>query len=133
MHGKDPEVKTTRLIQSAKPNDSFIKVYSSIGFNVNDEIIISSSSKDGNETERFTIVSIEELKGRKINLSGNIKYHHYGSNDMMKSMDNNYVDMRATVSLLNRNIKIIGEVIKNESHGGKILLNKRKIINSETN
>ena len=41
--------------------------------------------------------------------------------------------MRSTVSLLNRNIKITGEVYKNEGYGGKILLNKRKIINPDSN
>ena len=97
-----------------------------------DEIILASSSYDHNETERFKILSIEELKGRKINLDRKVRFYHYGNRDKFMSLKDDYVDMRSVVSLLSRNIKISGEVVENENYGGKILLNKRKIINKDT-
>ena len=69
---------------------------------VGDDIVVASTDFNWEQAERFKVVAIAE-GGKKLDVRGEVKYHHNGE-------DYEGVRMRAEVALLTRTVKIRGEM-----------------------
>jgi hypothetical protein len=120
FYGSAPTTKFTRLTAQALVGDNTIDVQEVAGWKVGDEISIAVTEFAYKEHEQFTITNIV---GKKVYLNSTIKHFHYGSaketvntkgtaNINIDPKFQGSLDMRATVSHLSRNIKIIGTTVK---------------------
>lgn len=116
FYGSAPTTKFTRLTEQALVNQSSILVQDLAGWKTGDLIAIAMTEHAFLEHEYFQITNIV---GKNISLNGTLKYFHYGAaketvnskgtaNINIDQKFQSTLDMRATVSHLSRNIKIIG-------------------------
>lgn len=103
LYGKVPATTVTRLTANALVGATSITVASASGWAVGNIIGISPSFGKANELESVTIATIT---GNVITFTPALQYNHYGD---ASAFTNTYgtVDMRTSVGLFNRNIKIL--------------------------
>jgi hypothetical protein len=106
LYGGSPTTTWTKLAATVAAEDTTIRVTDNYGWAVGDEIVIAPSWSDVNEYEKR---KIEGIVGNIITLNESLTYSHYGGSTT--TIDNNYgtLDMRASVGVLTRNIKIEAE------------------------
>ena len=103
LHGKPRAVYWTRLAATASAGDSVITLQDPVDWIIGEELVITSTSVEPRETEKFKIDSI--LGRKKIILNGVLRYKHLGEKYTMGNW--NYT-LAAEVGLLTRNIVIEG-------------------------
>ncbi len=106
IFGKAPNIIWTKLSSCALIGTKIINLVDSVDWKVGDEIVIGPTERDYEGAERMKISSISS-DGRTITLDQNLKYFHYGDITTTFTADFGLVlDMRASVGILTRNIKI---------------------------
>ena len=100
LYGQERAVIWTYLAETALPGSDIIEVIGIPDWNVDDEIIIASTSFEMLHTEKFQILNISE---GTITLNGTLQYKHLGEET---TVDGYTYIQRAEVGLLTRNIKI---------------------------
>ncbi|MBU2869920.1 G8 domain-containing protein, partial [Colwellia sp. E2M01] len=82
-----------------------------LNWQVGDQIVIASSSRNYSHEEVRIISAIDDLGdgNSEIEFNESLNYRHYGEQETYGSADNTRtIEMRAEVALLNRNVKIQG-------------------------
>ncbi len=114
LHAETKDTLWTRLEETAITGDSTITVVDSIDWEAGDEIVITSTSFEADETEKFEVL---EVSGRKITLDGVLQYDHIA--------EETYPLISAEVGLLTRNIVIENggsEQADEEAFGCRVLV-----------
>lgn len=102
-----PRSRMSRLIESAYPGATTIKVETGLDWKVGDELALPSSTLRPNDTDdNIRVVSYVSSTG-VVTLDKPLKAYHYGGPATVPS-NYNGVDIRNEVYLLTRNIKIQG-------------------------
>ena len=115
------EPSWTRLETTAMPGDTTLHLESSVNWLEEDEIVVTSTSFDGEEAEVFTILSISD-DGTMLTLNGSVSHKHIGEESSFESRS---YSIRAEVAVLTRNIKIESgdpETADEEGFGCRILV-----------
>lgn len=118
-----------KLAQTAMPGDNFIIIDApqlstsvhhteertlkptGLPWSIGDKIAIASTSYNPHEAEEFTIIGKDRNNPNKLYLNSTIQYMHWGQKELIQSRlrGNFYLDERAEVANLSRNIKIISD------------------------
>jgi hypothetical protein len=103
MYGAAPATIWTVLTAFANPGDTSIKVQSTAGWKVGDQIGIAPSFNGQTEFEKVTITAINS---NNVSFTPALQYAHFG--DTVPTIQKSFgtMDMRAGVGHLTRNIKI---------------------------
>ena len=105
IHGKPRNVSWTKLNLTAKAGSNSISLEQPVDWSINEEIVITTTGYDLEQTETFKITGISSDR-RTLTLDGNLVNDHlvvqrnYASGSSFK--------IAAAVGLLSRNVKIIG-------------------------
>ena len=102
--GEGRNVYWTRLAKTANVGDTTIDLVESVDWVVGNEILISTTSYQPAEAEKFTITSLEN-NNQRVGLSGALLYKHLGNTH---TVGGRIVLMQAKVALLTRRIRIEG-------------------------
>jgi hypothetical protein len=111
MHGKPRNVSWTQLNSTAFAGSNTIILEKSVDWEVNEQIVITTTSYKPEQTEIFTIAAISSDR-KTIRLNSSLLYDHVVVSDYLP----NGVSYRiaAAVGLLTRNIKVIGAEYDNQ-------------------
>ena len=111
LYGKSPAVAWTHLADKIEAGDSFFYVEGTgHEWNINDELVIASSSSKAEELEKVVIKQIIPGTGKtEIKINGVFAYAHYGSSGK-NTTSKGSIDMRAEVGNLTRNVKITSDL-----------------------
>lgn len=112
MHTDDALEKKswTQLDATAESSGVTLTLAEETGWEVGDRIVVASTDFDLNQAEEFVIVS-SASNGRSITLDRPLRYMHYGEIETYADNDTTWtLDMRAEVGLLNRDVKVRGDV-----------------------
>ena len=105
LYGVVPDIIWTKLAESILPGQNYLVLIEKIGWKVGDEIIIAPTERAWKEAEKMKIKDIS-ADGKNITVEQSFKYFHYGENGATWKEEWITLDMRASVGLLTRNIKI---------------------------
>ena len=92
------------MTESALAGDTSIKVGSTSGWNVHDEIVIGPSFRSAKEYEKVNITSISS---NTVTFTPPLKHNHYGANSLTINNRFGQLDTRTAVGHITRKIKII--------------------------
>lgn len=103
LYGKVPGSVWTKLTASVQPGANTITVADATDWAVGNTIGIAPSFSDSTQTEKVTITAIN---GNTVTFTPPLNYPHYGESS---TINNQYgiLDMRAGVSLFDRNIQFV--------------------------
>jgi cysteine-rich repeat protein len=122
MHGR-PATSWTRLAQTARRGAMDLDLQEAVtGWRRGDQIIVTSTEFDQEETEAMTVYSVQ---GKRVYLTEPLKYDHYGDgwDQFGRRMDH----YRAEVGLISRSIVIQGdEQSKTSQFGAQIVFSNGK-------
>jgi len=123
MHGVKRTPTWTKLYDTVLPGDSVIKLNHAVDWKAGEQIAIASTSYDGREGEQRTIKSIDNSDPNVpvLTLDQPLEFKHFAKTEWY---GNEFIDMRAEVGLLTRNVKFRGDPetsAKNE-YGATIFL-----------
>ncbi len=109
LHGKPHNVHWTYLNETAKNGSSEIRLVRSVDWQVGDEIVISTTSFDAEQTEVVRILGVSD-DSMTLTLNASLRYMHvaFGESFEEVGMEPKAYEVRAAVGLLSRNIRIIG-------------------------
>ncbi|MEL6205422.1 MAG: G8 domain-containing protein [Pseudomonadota bacterium] len=100
----------TQLDTTAEAGDTGLTFTEATGWEVGDRIAVASTDFDLNQTEEFTIVSVDD-GGRTVTVDRPLDYMHYGEIETYDNGTRSWdLDMRAEVALLSRDVTIQGDV-----------------------
>ena len=117
IHGQPRNVTWTTLNETAYVGVNEIVLSQPVDWQINEKIVISTTSYIATETEVFTIVNIS-LDRQTLTLNSNLLYDHL-------CFVENSIQIAAAVGLLTRNVKIIGSEYpqqENDLYGFSILV-----------
>eukprot|EP00761_Pharyngomonas_kirbyi_P010107 gb/GECH01010125.1/.p1 GENE.gb/GECH01010125.1/~~gb/GECH01010125.1/.p1 ORF type:complete len:3495 (+),score=610.83 gb/GECH01010125.1/:1-10485(+) len=114
IHGKPREPIWTVLSSNAHPENDFITLEQPVDWNNGDRIVIASSHHFMNQSEEAIVKSTSEDK-MTVYLDRKLKYFHIGE---ITWLDYDFIDMRAEVGLLSRNIIFQGDETTLETRYG---------------
>jgi len=108
MHGIKRTPTWTVLNDTAEAGSSVIKLNQAVDWVAGEQIAIASTSYNGREGEQRTIKSIDKTNPNipVITLDRPLDYKHFAKTEWYGG---DYIDMRAEVGLLTRNIKYRGD------------------------
>ncbi|XP_078698697.1 fibrocystin-L-like isoform X2 [Branchiostoma floridae x Branchiostoma belcheri] len=121
LFGKSRNVCWTQLAQTAAAGANTITLADAVDWQVDEEIVITTTSFDAWETETFKITGVS-ADGRTLTLNSSLAYEHIYHSD---TVDGKSYTMAAEVGLLTRNIKIEGadyQGLFTESFGARVLV-----------
>ena len=123
MYG-NPRTKTwTSLDATVNPGDTTLTVMDTVDWIVGEEIVVASTSFVHEEAERFTITAIA---GKTITLNKSFVYKHVSE---VEQHGSDFLEMRAEVGLLTRNIKMMGDSSSESSSYGSHLMLTGQMVN----
>lgn len=105
LYGATPDIIWSKLAESIQPGQNYLVLIEKIGWKVGDEIIIAPTERAWNEAEKMKIKEIS-ADGKNITVDQIFKYFHFGESGTTWKENWITLDMRASVGLLTRNIKI---------------------------
>ena len=105
MHGKPRNVSWTKLNSTAYAGTNTIVLEVAVDWQINEQILITTTSYLPEQTEVFTIAAVSSDR-KTLTLNASLEFDHVVVGDIMP----NGVSYRiaAAVGLLSRNIKVIG-------------------------
>ena len=127
-----PVIRTwTRLNETARMGQDYLKLLEPVDWRIGDDIVIAPTGKDSNETEVRTVAEITD-NGYVIKLNKLLDYSHLGIRDTYS--DGQFIELRAEVGLLTHNIKIQGSQlspsdprgIESDLYGGHFMVFRPK-------
>ena len=128
LYGVKKSPVWTRLSENGIKGSTNIKVADDTDWKVGDELVIASTSMNPDEVEYVTIQSV--VDNNTFTIDKGLQFNHYGSANPINT-EYGYLDMRAEVGVLSRNIKIIGA---NDSDWGcRVLTARYQVFDSDTN
>lgn len=112
LHGADAsKTSWTQLDGTVGPGATSLTLDDVTGWEAGDRIAITSTDFDMNQAEEVTVTAVS-VDGRTISFNPPLEHAHYGEIERYDDPDGDkhVLDMRAEVALVNRNIKIQGDV-----------------------
>lgn len=108
MHGVERNPTWTVMNHTAKAGDTSITLARAVDWKVGEEIAIASTNYDGRKTDKRTIKSITRTDPEKpvITFEEALDFDHFAE---VQKFGDEYLDTRAEVGLLTRNIKYRGD------------------------
>lgn len=97
---------TVRLSETALAGSTTIVVNQNTNWAVGDELVIAASSRNPEHVDYVTITAVQS--GTIFTITPALLYDHYGAADRITTKAQRTLDMRAEVSVLNRNVVIKG-------------------------
>lgn len=120
LHGKPQNLSWTRLNQTSRAGSNQISLIQPVDWQVNDKIIITTTSFTGNHSDEAFISNISS-DFKTITLNSSLKYDHLGYFEKLPT--GTQYEIRAGVGLLSRNIRIIsGDDVESDLFGFRILV-----------
>ena len=125
LFGKKHKIHWTRLAQSIDVNATKIYLIDQVDWNIGDEIIITTSTFESRQAEKFIITDVKE-NGTVLELKTPATYSHTASQYSVKGFN---FSMSAKVALLTRTIIIEGanepaRSLEDQSFGCRVLVGK---------
>ncbi|TKS89105.1 Fibrocystin-L Polycystic kidney and hepatic disease 1-like protein 1 [Collichthys lucidus] len=123
LYGQPPNVYHTKLSATAAAASSTLTLAQSVDWKVGDEVAVSTTSYSALETEKRQITAVSS-DGRVLTLNQPLTYTHIGETHSVSGTSWSYT-LAASVALLSRNIKIIGQEypeMMQESFGARLLV-----------
>lgn len=118
MYGTPRNKTWSSLETTANIGANSLTVQDATDWAVGEEIVVASTSFVHEEAERFTITSVTN-GGKTFGLDHSFKFKHVAE---VETYDSKYLEMRAEVGLLTRNIKMQGDPTSAISNYGSHLL-----------
>ena len=123
LHGKPKSVCWTRLAETASAGDDFLIVDEPVDWDVGDEIVVTSTTVEPQQTEKFFITAISQDK-RNLTLNAPLQYKHIAETH---TAGNWTYSLTAEVGRLTRNIVIEGVdnptgALSQQSFGCRVLI-----------
>lgn len=120
IHGAAPTPTWVRLVKNATPGTQTLYVDNLPNWKVGDRIVISSTDYDAAQAEVATIASIS---GYTVQLTAPLKYLHWGEVEAYDPEQPFFLQERAEVGLLTRNIVVRGDDSSATSgFGGQVMI-----------
>lgn len=126
LYAPIPTIVKTRLQAYADKGTTQLSVTDSTGWKAGDTVVVTASAESYFEDEYKVISSVS---GNVITLTEGLAYDHYGNATRMMSI-NGEVDMRASVGLISRNIKV---ETMGDSRGATVIIAGSRIKDPATN
>lgn len=122
VHGAE-KMGWTRLGMQADSGDVSITLSEPVDWEVGDSIVIATTDYDPHQSEVRTITAISNNK-KTLTLNSTLSYMHYGKIDTFTSpYREHYLDQRAEVGVLTRNLRIEGDLASATSYyGGHVMI-----------
>nr|XP_047143668.1 fibrocystin-L-like isoform X2 [Hydra vulgaris] len=125
MFGNPHKVHWTRLNETMQKNAQFLSVIDKTDWVVGDVIVVTTSTFEPRQAEKFTIVAVFD-DGRRFKVDTPSQYSHTAS---LHSINGRNFSMSAKVGLLSRNIIIEGAnepkgSVTNDGFGCRVLVGK---------
>jgi len=131
IFGKEKTPSYALLNKTVKKGENQIKLNTAINWEINDEIVIASSSHIANEAERRKIISIDRTNSNEpiITIDTSLNFDHYGEIETYTLNEiNDVFDMRAEIINLTRNVVIQGDESSTQNlYGVHIMLASMKM------
>ncbi|TNV88229.1 hypothetical protein FGO68_gene13028 [Halteria grandinella] len=110
LHGVTRYPTWTELDSTAMPNDTVITLKTQVDWKVGEKIVIAPTGYEKEEAEEVTIIAIDRtiVNKPKITLDRQLLYKHFAKNITLGG-GKDWIDMRAEVGLLTRNLKFQGD------------------------
>lgn len=105
MYG-EPRIARSRLLRTAKFEDTQILVEAGLGWRVNESLAIAPSNMREFQFDYAVITAYDNVTGM-VTLDRKLDYEHWGQATSTGPQYSN-IDMRAEVVLLSRNVRIVG-------------------------
>lgn len=102
LYGPIPKITKTKLEAYADKGDTKLTVTDATGWKVGDTVVITASAESYFEDEYKVIESVAD---KVITLTQALAHDHYGNASCIQSI-NGVLDMRASVGLISRDIKV---------------------------
>jgi len=108
MHGIKREPTWTVINETSLPGATQIKLAGPLDWVAGEQIAIAPTGFDGREGEKRTIVAIDKTNPLEplVTLNEPLTYKHFGQ---IQYYGDDFIDMRAEVGLLTRNVKYRGD------------------------
>ena len=108
MHGVKRETTWTVMNETSLPGATEIKLSGSVDWVAGEEIAIAATGFNGREAEKRTIKAIDKSNPDipVVTLDAALEFKHFA---MIQWYGDDFIDMRAEVGLLTRNIKYRGD------------------------
>jgi len=108
FHGIPRHPTWSQLETTALPGDNKITIFEPVDWKAGEEIVIAPSGYYNREAEQFTIVDVDNTDPSKpvITLNSTLQAKHYAG---IQWFDDQFIEMRAEVGLLTRNILFQGD------------------------
>uniref|UniRef100_A0A3B4ZZ57 PKHD1 like 1 n=1 Tax=Stegastes partitus TaxID=144197 RepID=A0A3B4ZZ57_9TELE len=123
LYGKPHNVYHTKLAATAAAGSNRLTLPQPVDWQVGDEVVVSTTSYDINETEKCQIAAVS-ADGRTLTLSQSLAHTHIGETHSVSGSSRSYT-LAADVGLVTRNIKIVGQdypQMTEESFGARLLV-----------
>jgi cell migration-inducing and hyaluronan-binding protein len=115
LHGA-PRRSWTRLVRTARAGDQRLVLATAAGWHAGDRIAVASTDYDTGQAEERTIRAV---RGRIVELDSPLEYEHFG---VRQRIAGRWVDQRAEVALLTRNVRIEASADAEQSRiGGQVM------------
>lgn len=111
MHGIPRSVTWTSLETTAAVGDTSITLQEAADWNVGEEIVIASTdlgiedNEIAGEGDRSEVRVITAISGTTVSFAEPLLYEHYADVDYYGDNDEDFIELRAEVGLLTRNVK----------------------------
>lgn len=104
LHGRPKAISWTKLSVTAEVGDVYLILVEAVDWNVGDEIVLTSTTVEPQQTEKFFIMAISQDR-QNLTLSAPLQYKHIAETHTARNWT---YTLAAEVGLLTRNIVIEG-------------------------
>jgi uncharacterized protein Veg len=126
MHGVKRYPTWTVLKETAEKGANKITMNEKVDWKVGEEIAIASTGYEGREGEKRTIIRIDDTYPSSpiLYLDAPLEFKHFASTEKFGTDPKDFIEMRAEVGLLSRNVKFRGdpETSSDNEYGATIFL-----------
>jgi hypothetical protein len=128
LHGTPRKPAWTRISQTAIRGTNQLVLNDAVDWNINEEIVLGTTSYEPFETETFKIIA-KSNDSRTITLNSSLQFDHIFASETFEN--GKYYSIAAGVGLLTRNIKITGAQYSNQYNemlGSRIIVSDYAIL-----
>ena len=108
MHGIERTPTWTKLETTVEPGATVITLQEEVDWVAGEQISIASTEFDGRQGEQRTIIAVSADK-KTLTLDQPLTYKHFAQTQYFGENDIDFIDMRAEVGLLTRNVAFRGD------------------------
>ena len=110
LHGKPQTTTWSNLATTANKGDTSLTLKDPVDWVAGDEIVVASTSKDGNDTQVVNVVSVDTSR-TTVTFTPALKETHWGVTSTSGLPSGKSLEIRAEVGLLTHNVKVRGSMM----------------------